>query len=123
MGGPKCHRSILRNDHVPCHYLFNLDVDFKITQYCMSILIRNSPCCVVYFNSHVTKAPCRMSILRNAHVALSNLGVKGHTRPAFTNTLPLPALGRGVEECLLKYVLLIPFEKGTYSFFLPCICP
>ena len=30
-GGPQCRMSILRNDNVPCHYLCNYPVDFKIT--------------------------------------------------------------------------------------------
>ena len=50
-GGPQCHMSILINAHVTCHYLFNCDIDFKITRCRMSILI-NSPW-VVYFNSYV----------------------------------------------------------------------
>ena len=29
MGGPQCRLSILRNDHVPCHYFCNVHGDFK----------------------------------------------------------------------------------------------
>ena len=29
-GGPQCHMSILRNNNVPCRYLCNYPVDFKI---------------------------------------------------------------------------------------------
>ena len=53
MGGPQCRPSVLRNVNVPCHYLLDSPVDFKIVQ-------------------------CRLSILRNGRVALSNLRVKGH---------------------------------------------
>ena len=41
--------------------------------------LRCRMCRVTYFDSHVT--PCHMSILRNAHPAVLNLGVKGHIFP------------------------------------------
>ena len=43
------------------------------------------------------QALCRMSNLRNAHVALSMLGVKGHNAP-IQAAQPAPALRRGLEE-------------------------
>ena len=48
----QCRLSILRNDNVPCRYLFNVHVEFKVVQ-------------------------CRLSNLRKHHVALSILRVKG----------------------------------------------
>ena len=51
---PQCHMSNLRNKHVACHYLFYLHVPYRL-------------------------GSCRMSILRKAHVAVSNLRVEGHT--------------------------------------------
>ena len=48
-----CPLSNLRKDNVACHYRF-------------------TPSC------RVTKAPCRMSNLRNSHVAVSNLVVQTH---------------------------------------------
>ena len=51
-GGPQCRMSNLINPHVPCHF-----------------------CCC--FHVHLKIVPCRMLILRNGHVAVSNLRVKG----------------------------------------------
>ena len=50
---PQCHMLNLRNKYVPCHYSFSPHVACD-------------------------KALCYMSILRNAHVTLSILGVNGH---------------------------------------------
>ena len=50
---PQCHMSNSRNDYVPFYYIFSPHVS------CHYVL-------------------CRMSNLRNAHVALSILGVKVH---------------------------------------------
>ena len=63
--------SIVRNYDVPCHYLFNYPVDFKIAQCPMSIL-RKGPCRVTKCISHVAglHVACRFT--------LSNLRVKGH---------------------------------------------
>ena len=44
---PQCHKSNLRNDYVPCHYIFSPHVACHLTL-------------------------CCMSNLRNAHVALSD---------------------------------------------------
>ena len=64
-GGPQRHLSILRNDHVPCHYFCNVCVDLKNVA-CQNL--RNTLCHVVYFillslssMSHVDfkKWPCR----------------------------------------------------------------
>ena len=63
---PQCRVSNLRNEYVACHYIF-------------------SPHVACHY------ALCHMSNLRNAHVALSILGVKGHTGGAFGVT----ALTRG----------------------------
>ena len=46
-GSPMSHVDI-RNDHVPCHYFCNFNVDLKMVQCDMSIL-GNTLCCVVYF--------------------------------------------------------------------------
>ena len=53
-GGPQCRMSTLRNDNVPCHYLCNNPVNFRITQCCMSIL-RKGPSRVTNFISHDTR--------------------------------------------------------------------
>ena len=50
---PLCHMSSLRNEYVPCHYIFSPHVACH-------------------------KALCHMSNFRNAHVTLSILGFKGH---------------------------------------------
>ena len=52
-----CPLSILRNSYVTCHYLFRPHVN-------------------------VVKVHVALSNLRNGHVALSILGVKGHSRQA-----------------------------------------
>ena len=45
MAGPQCRLSILRNVNVPCHYLLDSPVDFKIVQCRLSILRNgNVPC-------------------------------------------------------------------------------
>ena len=54
-GGSPMSLSILRNGNVPCHYILNVPVDFKIVQ-------------------------CRLSNLRKDRVALSNLRNRGHLR-------------------------------------------
>ena len=78
-GGPQCRMSILRNGHVPCHYfVFNFHVGFKMVTCTMSIL--RTPYVVSFMFSSCSLAPCRVSILRNGHVAVSNLGVRGHRR-------------------------------------------
>ena len=57
----------------PCQYYFcNLHDDFKMVLCRMSIL-RNTIGRVVYFH---LLSDWRMSILRNGHVTVSNLGVK-----------------------------------------------
>ena len=74
MGDSQCLMPISRNVNVACHcFLFSSmsHVDFK-KRICPMTLHFYSP-------SHVTDSPiCRMSNLRNAHVVLSLLGVKGH---------------------------------------------
>ena len=61
-GGPKYCMSNIRNDKVPCHYLFNFDFDCKMILCCMSNL-RNGSCHVVNISSHVHGwASCRRSI-------------------------------------------------------------
>ena len=70
-GGPPCRMSILRNFNVACHCrLFSpmSHVEFKKRLRHMSLNF----------------SPCRMSLslmsnFRNCHVALSILGVKGHS--------------------------------------------
>ena len=43
--GPQCRLSILRNVNVPCHYLLDSPVDFKIVQCPLSVLRNgNVPC-------------------------------------------------------------------------------
>ena len=44
---------------------------------CQLLSLRNTPCHLPYIPCHY--AACRMSIFRNAHVAVSNLGVEGHS--------------------------------------------
>ena len=51
---PQCLMSNLRNNHVVCHYLSYLHV----------------PC---------GQGSCRMSVLRKANVAVSNIRVEGHS--------------------------------------------
>ena len=67
MGGPQCRLSNLRNGNVPCPYVCNIHVDFKIVSCPMSNL-RNCPCHVINIFSHVNrlhvdvdfkKWPCR----------------------------------------------------------------
>ena len=55
-GGGLCPLSNLRNGNVACHYRFAL-------------------------SCRVASTPCRMSNLRNDHVAVSNLVVQTHTSP------------------------------------------
>ena len=52
MGGPQCRLSILRNGNVPCQYVENVPVDFRMVQCRMSL---------IYLMSHVgiKKWPCR----------------------------------------------------------------
>ena len=59
--------SILRNGNVPCHYILNFPVYFRIVL-------------------------CRLSDLRKDHVALLNLRVKGHQphSPTSTHLHPTP---------------------------------
>ena len=76
-GGSKCRMSILRNSNIACScYLFYpmSYVEFKNTLCHMSLYF------FATFACH--QALCRMSNLRNAHVALSILGVKGHVSAA-----------------------------------------
>ena len=57
------------NFHVPCR------VYIRLIWYSNS---RDTPCHVPYFYFSFHEHLCRMSILRNSHVAVSSLGVKGN---------------------------------------------
>ena len=61
------------NGHVPCHLQDALVSPVVFKKYPMSRPLN-------IFSCH--KAPCHMSILRNAHVTVSNLGVEGHGKGA-----------------------------------------
>ena len=68
---PQCRLWILRNGNVPCHYFFGQG------PYPVS-------CRLHLFSCHlILEALCRMSMLRNGHVAMSNWGSRAplcHTR-------------------------------------------
>ena len=75
VAGPQCHMSILRNGNVAClccSFSPMSHVEFKKRLCNRSLLIFTS-----YVACHY--ALCRMLNLRNAHVALLILGVKGHS--------------------------------------------
>ena len=42
-GGQKCHMLTLRIAYVPCHYVWNFHVDFKVVPCCTPNL-RSTPC-------------------------------------------------------------------------------
>ena len=53
-GGLTCRISNLTNGNVPCPYVFNIHVEFKIISCRMSNL-RNCPCHVIYIFCHVDR--------------------------------------------------------------------
>ena len=57
-GGPQCHMSILRNGNVPCSYIHNFHVDFKIAKCRLSIL-RKGLCHDGNTFYSIEKCPCR----------------------------------------------------------------
>ena len=79
MGGPQCRLSTLRNGNVPCRYLKNFHVEFKIVQCRLSILRNDNVPCHYFSNVPVgfKVVQCRLSNLRKGRVAPSNLRVKG----------------------------------------------
>ena len=51
--GPQCHMSILRTDHVSCHYFHNFPGDFKVVPY--HVGFKNHPVSCHLFFSDVAR--------------------------------------------------------------------
>ena len=89
---PQCHMSNLRNDYVPCHYI-------------------SKPHVACHY------VPCPMSNLRNYHVALSILGVRGHCPES-----PAPGRSGGLHQTLSPNLPMarLPPEPPHVCLWPPC---